>query len=162
MAVVCSDSAGISYGRWAVGNVGDWMLKQMLILLSQGKKIKAVRPGWGRNSLVTLSKGVENSAFAKTSQVQKGQGTITSVVPAVLLLGWAPHIPTAAQGSINTSGIQLWKAGENFGINGLKQIKCGINGLAASKKEWLQQLREAWMQRLRSQGNYWIMAIIGK
>lgn len=43
MAVVCSDSAGISYGRWAVGNVGDWMLKQMLILLSREKKKLSVQ-----------------------------------------------------------------------------------------------------------------------
>lgn len=30
------------------------------------------------------------------------------------------------------------------------------------QRERLQQLREACMQRLRSQGNYWIMVIIGK
>lgn len=51
-----------------------------------GKALSEGRLGV-RNSLVTVSKGVENSGFARPSQVQKARGAVTFVAPAVPLLG---------------------------------------------------------------------------
>lgn len=91
-----------------------------------------------RKRLVAVRKGVENSGFGRTSQVEKGWEAVPSTVPAVPLLGWVHHISPAVQGSINISAIWLWRAGDNFSTNDFKQFKCGINRLAASNRDWLQ------------------------
>lgn len=73
-------------GRRAVGKVGDRNARVNGNFFILGKELLESRLRV-RNSLVAASKGVENSGFARTSQVQKSQGAVTSMVPAVPLLG---------------------------------------------------------------------------
>lgn len=58
-----------------------------------------------RNSVVIVSKRVETSDFTRIAQVPKGQGAVTSMVAAVLLLGKPHLIPTVVQGLSNISAI---------------------------------------------------------